>query len=230
MRIFTIKTYNNVYLSTFIIVEIMTISTFKDLARISASTMLTSNRVGLPSEDASMAVARPILSKINGLGLVTDDSQMGKKEEYRVKNTGNIGTTWQRAYISGFMSRENAEKFRLDMDLIGETFVVIKKHKDYYKDVNMDDGISVTRFTDAYGSFETRTRTWTGSCLLEPQWINLLPELDLGEDIQLMNKIEKEVVYVCVTDMKWGRAMWLFETVLNALSGNVQTIPAIRYK
>jgi hypothetical protein len=59
--------------------------------------MLTTRRVGDPSEDASMAAARPILSKINELGFVTIDSQMGTSE--------------QRAYVSGFVSKNIVEKF-----------------------------------------------------------------------------------------------------------------------
>ena len=64
----------------------MEIYNFKDLARASSVLMLTSDRVGEIEEDESMKIAKPILSKINAFGFVTEDSQMGKKEKINIKD------------------------------------------------------------------------------------------------------------------------------------------------
>ena len=49
------------------------------IARLQAAAMPTTSRVGDPEEDETMASARPVLSRINALGFVTVDSQMGTK-------------------------------------------------------------------------------------------------------------------------------------------------------
>jgi len=190
----------------------MEISNFKELAEASSSLMLTSDRIGAITEDESMKVAKPILSKINSLGFVTDNSQMGKKEKINLKDN-KIGDKWQRSYISGIMSRNIYKEFELKMDLIGETFLLIKPHCEMYSEHS--NPISVTRVSKQDGSFETTTRNWTDCDSIYPQWINLLPDLgdEILDDMKLMEEIEEEVVCVRITDMTWGRPWWLFETV-----------------
>ena len=190
----------------------MEISNFKDLARESSILMLTSDRVGAVTEDESMKIAKPILSKINALGFVTQDSQMGKKEKINLKDN-KIGDKWQRSYISGIMDRNIYKEFELKMDLIGETFILIKQHCEMYSEHS--NPISVTRVSKQDGSFETITRNWTDCFPIEIQWINLLPDLgdEILNDMELMEQIEEEVVYVEITDLTWGRDFWLFETV-----------------
>lgn len=208
----------------------MRINNFKDLVKASANAMKTTYRVGDPREDVSMSVARPILSKINELGFVTDDSQMGKKDTYDIDSTEKFGTIWQRSYVSGFMSKHEYKQFQLRMDLIGGCFVLIKPYCEN-RDIFMGHGIPVTRITDWGGNFNACTRTWTDCPVsIEPQWINLLPELKIQDNYELMNRIEKEVVYVSVTDMTWGRGFWLFDTIVRALSGNVEDHPVIKQK
>lgn len=51
-------------------------------------------RVGDPVEDASIAHARPVPSKINALGLVTIDSQMGRKFEYKSVVSKGMSACW----------------------------------------------------------------------------------------------------------------------------------------
>ena len=195
----------------------MEISNFKDLARESSILMLTSDRVGAVTEDESMKIAKPILSKINALGFVTQDSQMGKKEKINLKDN-KIGDKWQRSYISGIMDRNIYKEFELKMDLIGETFILIKQHCEMYSEHS--NPISVTRVSNQDGSFPTTTRCWTECESIYPQWINLLPDLgdEILDDMELMEQIEDEVVYVGITDMTWGRPLWLFETVHKVLS------------
>ena len=195
----------------------MEISNFKDLARESSILMLTSDRVGAVTEDESMKIAKPILSKINALGFVTQDSQMGKKEKINLKDN-KIGDKWQRSYISGIMDRNIYKEFELKMDLIGETFILIKQHCEMYSEHS--NPISVTRVSNQDGSFPTTTRCWTECESIYPQWINLLPDLgdEILDDMELMEQIEDEVVYVGITDMTWGRPLWLFENVHKVLS------------
>ena len=195
----------------------MEIYNFKDLARASSVLMLTSDRVGEIEEDESMKIAKPILSKINAFGFVTEDSQMGKKEKINLKDN-KIGDKWQRSYISGIMDRNIYKEFELKMDLIGETFILIKQHCEMYSEHS--NPISVTRVSNQDGSFPTTTRCWTECESIYPQWINLLPDLgdEILDDMELMEQIEDEVVYVGITDMTWGRPLWLFETVHKVLS------------
>ena len=195
----------------------MEIYNFKDLARASSVLMLTSDRVGEIEEDESMKIAKPILSKINAFGFVTEDSQMGKKEKINLKDN-KIGDKWQRSYISGIMDRNIYKEFELKMDLIGETFILIKQHCEMYSEHS--NPISVTRVSNQDGSFPTTTRCWTECESIYPQWINLLPDLgdEILDDMELMEQIEDEVVYVGITDMTWGRPWWLFETVHKILS------------
>jgi len=195
----------------------MEISNFKDLARESSVLMLTSDRVGDVTEDESMKVAKPILSKINALGFVTQDSQMGKKEKINLKYN-KIGDKWQRSYISGIMDINIYKEFELKMDLIGETFLLIKPHCEMHSEHS--NPISVTRVSKQDGSFETTTRNWTDCDSIYPQWINLLPDLgdEILDDMELMEEIEEEVVCVRITDMTWGRPWWLFETVHKVLN------------
>ena len=104
------------------------------------------------------------------------------------------------------------------MDLIGETFILIKQHCEMYSEHS--NPISVTRVSKQDGSFETITRNWTDCFPIEIQWINLLPDLgdEILNDMELMEQIEEEVVYVEITDLTWGRPWWLFETVHKVLS------------
>ena len=195
----------------------MEIYNFKDLARASSVLMLTSDRVGEIEEDEYMKIAKPILSKINALGFVTEDSQMGKKEKINLKDN-KIGDKWQRSYISGIMDRNIYKEFELKMDLIGETFILIKQHCEMYSEHS--NPISVTRVSKQDGSFETTTRNWTDCESIYSQWINLLPDLgdEILDDIELMEKIEEEVVFVRITDMTWNRPLWLFENVHKVLN------------
>ena len=195
----------------------MEIYNFKDLSRASSVLMLTSDRVGEIEEDESMKIAKPILSKINAFGFVTEDSQMGKKEKINLKDN-KIGDKWQRSYISGIMDRNIYKEFELKMDLIGETFILIKPHCKMHSEHS--NPISVTRVSKQDGSFETITRNWTDCFPIEIQWINLLPDLgdEILNDMELMEQIEEEVVYVEITDLTWGRDFWLFETVYKVLS------------
>ena len=190
----------------------MEIYNFKDLARASSVLMLTSDRVGEIEEDEYMKIAKPILSKINALGFVTEDSQMGKKEKINLKDN-KFGDKWQRSYISGIMDRNIYKEFELKMDLIGETFILIKKHCEMNSEHS--NPISVTRVSKQDGSFETITRSWTDCESIYPQWINLLPELgdEILDDMELMEQIEDEVVYVRITDMSWGRQWWLLSLI-----------------
>ncbi|CAN0334099.1 unnamed protein product, partial [Pylaiella littoralis] len=86
------------------------LSPVQALGKLSAVAMLTTARVGLASEDPSMAQARQHLSEVNKRGLVTTDSQMGAKKQITHHSDGHVLnpplTLWQRSYISGILAKD----------------------------------------------------------------------------------------------------------------------------
>jgi hypothetical protein len=205
------------------------VSTVAQVAKLSASKMLTTGRVGDQSEDASMAQARKILSKINALGFVTTDSQMGKKSEYdSIFEKGFVGVMWQRGYVTGFMSREKAHAFALGMDLVGGVAVDVRecaKKPPTDKERKSGYRIPVTRSSTKEGEFLLETHMPMMSLPFEYMWVNLLPETGLSSDKGAMRRVEPQVVQVDIVDMQWGRPMWLFKTVVEVLSGRGPTTP-----
>jgi hypothetical protein len=157
-----------------------------------------------------MSKMRPILSEINAHGFVTIDSQAGKR----------IGTYKQRAYISGFMSRERSVQFSekmLDKDCI-LTFVY---PHDQPLDKISEDFV--------WKSMPRLPLTITGSdvntqhplAIAEPfknLWRSMLPELQLQEDEKTMLKIKKNSAIVFTVDLQWGRRDHLFKMVLAELA------------
>ena len=206
--------------------------TVEQLGKLSAEIMKTTARVGDASEDASMTEARPVLSKMNALGLITTDSQMGKKSSWEYN--ANVGVIWQRSYISGFMSRKKAEEFKLRMDLVGGVIVYICEHATKYPSDKAFAAAyrpGVTRITNPKnGDFEVTTRAPLLPLTLQAAWVNLLPETNLANDTRAMKRIAPSVVQVELVDMEWGRELWLFETVVKALSGKVGKVPVTKRK
>lgn len=54
---------------------------------------------------------------------------------------------------------------------------------------------------------------------LDDHWGNLIPGTGLRGDKRAMKLVAPDVVYVNIVDMQWGRPMWLFEKVIEVLSG-----------
>lgn len=140
------------------ILGIPTINTVEKLAELSAENMLTTDRVAL--EDETMSAARPLLSEVNALVLITTDSQIGTKSDYASPLTeGFIGVGWQRSYIDGFMSFERAKEFCLRMDLVGGALVYCGEHADIpnREECNKVFRIPVTRGTQVDGTIHVYT-------------------------------------------------------------------------
>lgn len=210
----------------------MEVSTIEDVAKLSARKMKTTARVGAAEEDASMTKARPALAKINALGLVTVDSQMGKKSEYiSVVDEGFVGVMWQRAYVYGFMSRERAADFAMRLDLVGGIAIQVCEHaKKEPSDKVFSSAykIPVTRFSTRDGDFAAITRMPMLPGTLEYQWSNLLPETGLASDLRAMKLVAPNVVQISIVDMQWGRPMWLYDTIVAALSDRGSSTPLSR--
>lgn len=205
------------------------VRTVAQVAKLSAREMRRTSRVGDPSEDATMAKARPILAKINAAGFVTVDSQMGKKEQYNsVFHKGFVSVEWQRSYIEGFMARDKAQAFMLRMDLVGGAAVYVCEHASRNPSDKVFGNayrVPVTRHTEPGGTFRACTRQPMLPRTLHGQWVNLLPETKLRSDAHAMEAVAPEVVQVTVVDMQWGRPVWLFNKVVDALSGRGPTSP-----
>lgn len=97
--------------------DVSGLSPVEALAKVSAVAMLTTERVGEPREDASMAQARPRLSEINKRGFLTLDSQMGKKEVMQHGITGEDVLYRQRCYVEGFLPKHLGDEFKRRMHL-----------------------------------------------------------------------------------------------------------------
>ncbi|CAN0408181.1 unnamed protein product [Pylaiella littoralis] len=108
------------------------LSPVQALGKLSAVAMLTTARVGLASEDPSMAQARQHLSEVNKRGLVTTDSQMGVKKQITQHVDGHVlnppVTHWQRSYISGILAKDSRHKFQQNMRLVDSVDFLIGRH------------------------------------------------------------------------------------------------------
>lgn len=181
--------------------------------------MLTTERVGDPTEDASMKRARPALSAINGIGLVTIDSQMGvKHKEY-----------WQRAYVSGFATRETAERLKAALSTVDSVLVLMYPHGESVPNKLEDYALAhMPRLplTLSGSNMTACTQMPLGAAqTFAEMWANLLPELhaEMKHDMSPaeMKRLKKECelnsVQVFVVDTVWGRATWLFSTILRRM-------------
>jgi hypothetical protein len=74
------------------------LNTLEEILAASSEAMKSTKRVGDPTEDASMSKARPRLAAMNAFGLLTIDSQMGKKN----------GKCMQRAYLEAIVDGDLA--------------------------------------------------------------------------------------------------------------------------
>lgn len=191
----------------------MASNAFRDLAQMQADAMLTTTRVGDPTEDSEMSSMRPSLSRINALHFVTVDSQMGRKQK--------SPTQWQRAYISGFMPSSVATKFVNEMNKLDNVVALAFPHGE--DQPNADKAFALLYMPTLSLTVETaRLETCTSHPLAVAQpfksmWSGLLPELKVRQDLGLMNEIKKEVTQVIVVDMTWGRPRWLFSKVEKVL-------------
>lgn len=84
--------------------DVSRLSPVQALGKLSADTMMISDRVGDPDEDETKVQARPYLSEINRRGLVTTDSQIGRDEVLQNVNGENYRHK-QRSYVSGVLPR-----------------------------------------------------------------------------------------------------------------------------
>lgn len=184
----------------------------EDIAALSAKAMLHTLRVGDPEEDASMASMRPILSKINAAGFVTIDSQTGKKG----------GTPyWQRAYISGFVSKRVVHEFVKRMNLRDSVVAFAFPHGEDQPLACQDFGwAKMPRLSLSVegARYDTCTSHPLGVAQsFKEMWMNLLPELGLSGDVRTMREVAKDAAQVIVVDTVWGRKKRLFSATLETL-------------
>jgi hypothetical protein len=183
--------------------------------------MLKTARVGEPDEDASMAVMRPILAKINSLGLVTSDSQDGKSTK-----PNKFGVYRQRAYISGMMDRLHAKEFVRRANLVDGLLAFRCEFKDYIDgqpEQVSPTSIPVTLNENKAGAIQYHTFMPLETADISSVWWNLLPETGLKDDVSAMNRVKKGSVMVSLVDMKWCRRRWLFTKVVNLLQDDTPT-------
>lgn len=183
------------------------------IARLQAAAMPTTSRVGDPEEDETMASARPVLSRINALGFVTVDSQMGTKG-------GGGYTHWQRAYVSGFVASSVAKRFVRAMNAADGVLVLAFPHGEEQPEAGK--AFAMKRMPRVSLTIEARLDTATSHPLAVAQpfssmWAALLPELGLRGDGASMKAVAADATQVFVVDMVWGRKTWLFKTVQRCL-------------
>jgi hypothetical protein len=198
--------------------------TFAGLSQLSAQLMRSTARVGDPNEDASMKRARPMLSRINALGLVTTESQMGMK-------SGRM-THWQRAFVSGICTKATADKLFKHFLCDDSVLVFVFPHASDLSQEALAQGLSMPRLAMTVINGNAETRMPLGASPPYSSTVsNLLPEVKavlFGEhrsnsssdvsDLPLIQKIRAQTVTVQVVDVKWGRKLKLFELVEQALS------------
>ncbi|CAN0251998.1 unnamed protein product [Ectocarpus sp. 6 AP-2014] len=183
--------------------------------------MLTTARVGLVAEDASMAQARPHLSEVNKRGLVTIDSQMGAKKEISHHADGGVlnppVTHWQRSYIIGILAKDLGRKFQQKMRLVDGVDFFIGLHGPS-RDPSLIHYINVTMYQqgDDEPTFFSNAPMATHS--LSYSFGNLLPDVQHVMQSDTCTKmVGDDALCVVIVDLVWGRPFWLFEKVKEVL-------------
>jgi hypothetical protein len=191
--------------------------TFAELAARSSAAMLNTRRVGDPIEDGTMKAVRKVLSKINALGFVTTDSQMGRtfapwwRRAVCWKRAPHSDR--QRAYICGFVSKTSSGRIFKELD--SEDVVVLMGP---HRPEHVPFSYGGARLTLTYDGGEPYTANpVTSPPNFVDEWLNTLPELNLADDAEAMRAMEPDVVALFVMDAKWGRKTWLFDVVRKAL-------------
>lgn len=190
------------------------------VAKRSADAMCVTDRLAM--EDPSMTCMRSTLARINALGLVTTNSQMGKKERYPHYDNPEA---WQRAYVEGFMLAREADALCNRLDLEDGLFVATFPYNK--EDGYAHDGVPVTRELKENGTFRVFTSVPMQAPPFECLWINTLPELALGDDHDLMNTCERLTKYVVVVDMVWARGTYMFDKLVDSLQGRGREAPKL---
>lgn len=192
------------------------VRTVAEVAALQAAAMLTTARVGDPTEDDSMAAARPALARINALGFVTVDSQMGVKEP----------TMWQRAYIVGFVRTADAARLVDELQRVDGLIALAIPHGEDQPPDGEDFAFAFSRMPTLPLTLidrdcdHLRTVTRQHLAVAEPfasLWSSLLPEIHLRNDRASMDAVRKDATHLFVMDATWGRKTWLFKTVTRIL-------------
>ena len=154
-----------------------------------------------------MAAMRGILSRINALGFVTVDSQMGLKE--------SRPTHWQRAYISGFVPMRLADKFVHAMNLNDSIIALAFPHgEDQPVAGQAFAWKKMPRLALTVEGAKKQTCTSQPLAIAQPfrnMWAALLPELNLKDDLKSMKAVAKDAVQIFLMDAVWGRKSKLFK-------------------
>ena len=197
------------------------LSPVQALGKLSAVAMLTTARVG-SEEDPSMAQARPHLSEVNKRGLVTIDSQMGKKDQVTHHVDGHVLnpplTHWQRSYISGILAKDLGPKFEQKMSLVDGVDIFIGVHGPT-SPFSLIHYIPVTMMKQGDGDEpDFCTRSPMATRPLEESLQMLLPEVqDVMDNDTCIRIVEDDALFVEIVDLVWGRPFWLFEKVKEVL-------------
>ncbi|CAN0546745.1 unnamed protein product [Ectocarpus sp. 12 AP-2014] len=196
------------------------LSPVQALGKLSAAAMLTTTRVGDVVEDASMAQARPHLSRINKRGLVTTDSQMGVKKELTHHRDGHLlnhpVTHWQRSYVVGILARNLGTKFRQKMQLVDGVDFFIGPHG-RSPPLYLAHRIYVT-MQRQNGDPDFCTSVIMATNPLDEDLNGVLPEVQhVLQNDTCVRIVEEDALLVNVVDLHWGRPFWLFDKVKNVL-------------
>lgn len=189
----------------------VSVKTVAEVAALSAKAMITTVRVGDPEEDGSMVVMRPVLSQINLHGFVTIDSQMGLKEV----------NMWQRAYVSGFISKRCAAAILTQLRRQDGLLVLTFPHGESMPP-NVEDfafaHMPWVPLTLSGKDLKVVTRQPLGAAQTwSSMWGCLLPEVNLKKDWRSRDHVMRDAVQLFVVDLTWGRKTWLFGKILKVL-------------
>ena len=188
------------------------LSPVQALGKVSALKMLVTERVGDPEEDETMEPARPRLSEMNSKGLLTTNSQMGKKEVKKHPKDGSYYPSWQRAYVDGVMPRHLARKFHDHMEIVGG--VVVFSGATPGGEIYVDLDVPVTIDGDRVYSYAPMAplpdNTLIGDMVL-PDVASILRHQ------RCKDLVVKDAILVRVVDTEWGRPFWLFDKIIEVL-------------
>lgn len=197
------------------------LSPVQALGKLSAVAMLTTSRVGLATEDPSMAQARPHLSEINKRGLVTTDSQMGAKKQVTHHADGHVlnppVTQWQRSYVTGILAKGLWRKFEQKMRLVDGVDFFVGRHG-AEPPFSLTHYINVTVFQRGDDEPDFFTNVPMATHPLDDDLSGLLPEVGhVMRSDTCVRIVEEDALCVQIVDLIWGRPFWLFEKVKEVL-------------
>ena len=193
--------------------DVSGLSPVQALGKISAIGLQNFSLV-LEQEDPTMVVAVPRLVEINKRGLVTTNSQMGKKS-----NTDGF-LTWQRSYVTGILPVDMGTNFGRKMELVDGVIVHIGKPRSMTEPPNRSFlSYPVTKYGSSIETLWDATSVPLVIDSFQNVILQVIPEVqEMVYEENCYKVLEEDALSVTLVDTVWGRPFWLFDKIAEVLA------------